>query len=216
VTLIVAIEGLDASGKTTQARLLADALQARHLRVAQWSFPRYESFFGRRIRTLLDGSESTTADTLDPTSMALWFAMDRWDAVRAGVPEADVLILNRWILSNAVYQGARVERADGSQVFDWVIELETQVLGLPQPDVSLVLELSVEESMDRARARAAALGTAPDVYESHALLLRRSAELYDRAVSLRLATAIDGEGGVEAVHQHLLSIVTRTLPTSGN
>jgi dTMP kinase len=202
MALIVAIEGLDASGKSTQAELLRSSLIDSGLSVSHWSFPRYDTFFGRQIGAFLRGTGTTTADEVDARSMALWFAMDRWDAMQQGVPDADVLILNRWTMSNAVYQGARTSNAhSGSdpmldlstshEMFDWVLRLETEVLGLPRPDVAIVLELSVAESMQRARARAHEAGEQPDLYETHTQLLERSHRLYQRAVDLGFATAIN-------------------------
>jgi dTMP kinase len=184
----VAIEGLDASGKTTQASLLADGLSASGLRVITWSFPRYDTFFGRRIKTLLEGSAQTSAANLDPSSMALWFAVDRWDAVNTLAHDAndvDVVLLNRWTLSNAVYQGARAE-GDAAQndLFDWVLDLEYHRFALPRPTINVVLEVSVETSMSRARDRASLADTEPDVYESSARLLYDSRRLYRRAASL--------------------------------
>ncbi len=184
----VAIEGLDASGKTTQASLLADRLAESGLRVVTWSFPRYDTFFGRRIKTLLEGNAQTSAANLDPSSMALWFAVDRWDAVNTMTSEignVDVVLLNRWTLSNAVYQGARAQ-GDAAQndLFDWVLDLEYHRFGLPRPTINVVLEVSVETSMSRARDRASLANLEPDVYESSARLLYDSRRLYRRAASL--------------------------------
>jgi dTMP kinase len=207
--VIVAVEGLDASGKTTQARLLGDAFTAAGRRVTHLSFPRYETFFGQRIRTLLDGTEPTTANTLDPRSMALWFAMDRWDAVR-GLAPTDVLIINRWTLSNAVYQGARAAAMNpsaGDTIFDWVIKLETEVLALPQPTVGVLLDISVDESMKRARDRARDLGETPDVYEAHTELLSESRRLYQRAATAGHGTLINVDGLSPEDVQHAIQEV---------
>ena len=100
---IIAIEGIDASGKSTQTDLLARHFAGLGQQVEVRSFPRYDSFFGLHIRALLDGTAASTAHSLDPHSMALWFAMDRWQSFQARC-EADVLLLNRYTLSNAVYQ----------------------------------------------------------------------------------------------------------------
>ncbi len=186
-TRIIAIEGIDASGKSTQTHLLADHLRADGVTVEVRSFPHYESFFGRRIRALLDGDGglgAVTADTLDPRSMALWFAMDRWQSFATSL-QCDVLLLNRYTLSNAVYQAARVDavsgKMEGDELFAWVLELEHTVLGLPRPHMTVVLDVDVSVSGARSAARAHGLGASPDVYERSELLLQASRERYRSA-----------------------------------
>ncbi len=217
---IIAIEGLDASGKTTQAKLLSDDLKQRGLRVSELSFPRYDSFFGERIGMLLSGRELVTAETLDPRSMALWFAMDRWDAMRSSKSEgreqwshADVLILNRWTLSNAVYQGARtLSDVEADDVFDWVLELEFNLLGLPKPTTTVLLDIDVTTSMQRATDRAALTGDRPDVYESRSALLHASKRLYQRAAAHGHGTIINVDNQTPAaVHSAVLALVNAGL-----
>ncbi len=186
-TRIIAIEGIDASGKSTQTHLLADHLRAEGMTVEVRSFPRYESFFGRRIRALLDGDGGPgdiTAGTLDPRSMALWFAMDRWQSFTAAL-QCDVLLLNRYTLSNAVYQAARIDadmgKKGGDELFAWILELEHTILGLPRPQLTVVLDVDVSISGARSTARAHELGASPDVYERSEHLLQASRERYRTA-----------------------------------
>jgi dTMP kinase len=211
--VLIAIEGLDASGKSTQADRLAESLTKQGKAVGQWSFPRYDSFFGTRIGALLRGNESVTAASLDPRSMALWFAMDRWDAIRAGLPTADVVILNRWTLSNAVYQGARCSTdSEADAVFDWVLNLEASVLQLPVPVSTILLDISVETSMQRAQTRAAQTGATPDVYESYASLLSASRRLYQRAATTGHGTIINVEDRtIDDIHTDISELVTQSL-----
>ncbi len=213
----MAIEGLDASGKSTQASLLAAALAIQGLRVDTWSFPRYSLFFGQRIKELLAGHDDVSAVTLDPSSMALWFAADRWDAVNTmseGARQADVILLNRWTLSNAVYQGARSgSETAQNDLFDWVLDLEYGRFHLPRPTINIVLDVSVETSMSRARDRATGAGAQPDVYESSARLLYDSRRLYRRAADLFPEVQRIEVDGLDpgTVHNKVLSLVTDTL-----
>jgi dTMP kinase len=213
--LIIAIEGLDASGKSTQAHRLVADIKTSGRTVTELSFPRYETFFGSRIGTLLSGSEETTAATLDPRSMALWFAMDRWDAMRSGsnngMPDVDVVVLNRWTLSNAVYQGARADAlGEADAVFDWVLELEQHVLGLPVPALTLLLDISVQTSMQRAADRAASTGAQPDVYESKAALLHTSRRLYQRAATHGHGTVVNVDNRTPTeVHEAIRLLVNK-------
>ena len=177
---IIAVEGIDASGKSTQTDLLAEHFTARGLAVEVRSFPRYDSFFGRHIRALLDGTGASTAHDLDPRSMALWFAMDRWQSFTASC-DADVLLLNRYTLSNAVYQASRLPDQVGDELFSWILDLEHRVLGLPEPQLTVVLDVDVDVSSTRAAARAEQQGATPDVYERATGLLTASRRRYRSA-----------------------------------
>jgi dTMP kinase len=170
---MIALEGVDGAGKTTQAERLAAALRAEKADVRVRSFPAYDSFVGREVRRLL-----TSGAELDARSAALWFAVDRAQDLRRDPPRAEVEIFNRFTLSNAVYQSAR----GGAELFDWVLALEQDELGLPRPDLTVVLDVTPELVRERVAARAE-----PDGYERAADLQARV-----RAGYLAAAERLDG------------------------
>jgi len=105
-TIVIAFEGIDGSGKTVQMQRLARRLSDRGMRVATRAFPAYDSFFGKEIGYLLSGAEGVTADQVDHKSMALWFALDRFEAMRDYVDgEADVLLINRYVRFGELWIG---------------------------------------------------------------------------------------------------------------
>ena len=191
---LIAIEGLDGAGKTTQVALLANALSA----IDVVSFPRYDTFFGRHIRELLDATSGLSAQTVDPRSMALWYALDRvqWARDRKPAPDGMVL-LNRYTLSNAVYQSAR---AGDPAMFEWVLRLEFEELALPRPDVTVVLDVGPETSQRRVAFRGD-----HDVYERAADLLARVREGYLAAAKTqRDVVVVDASGAPSDVHAAVL------------
>jgi len=195
---LIAIEGLDGAGKTTQVDLLAARL-APHEVV---SFPRYDTFFGRQIRLLLDGTGGVSAQTVDPRSMALWHALDRsqWTRDRKRSPDG-VVLLNRYTLSNAVYQSAR----SGEDLFDWVLRLEYEELGLPQPDVTVVLDVPPDVSRRRVTHR----DGDGDVYERAAdLLARVRAGYLAAAARLPDVVVVSAAGPPEQVHTEVLAAIS--------
>ncbi len=168
-TRIIAIEGIDGSGKGVQYRLLRDELHKLGYTVATRDFPAYDSFFGREIGKLLSGAEGTRADEVDGKSMALWFALDRFESFRDYVDgAADILILNRYVLSNAVYQSIRDVDLGKPDIADWVFDLEYNHLGLPRPDVNLVFSIAPAEAEANVCKKGFRdyVGMGRDVYES--------------------------------------------------
>ena len=184
-TKIIAIEGIDGSGKGVQYRRLKDALTNMGYSVASMDFPVYDSFFGKEIGGLLSGAAGVRADEVDGKSMALWFALDRFDRLKDYCDgENDILILNRYVLSNAVYQSIRDIDLGKPDIAEWVFEVEYGHLGLPKPDVNLVFSIApkaAEENVGKKGFRDY-VGEGRDVYES-------SHDIQTRAMAQYLAYA---------------------------
>ncbi len=166
---LVAIEGVDGAGKTTQAELLRASVASAGRDVKLRSFPAYDSVIGRQIREMLRDSAP-----LDARSAALWFATDRRQALEHDPLRAEVEICNRYTLSNAVYQSARAP--EDETIYEWVLDLERE-LGIPAPDLTFVLDVTPALVAERTRARAEL-----DAYE-------RQRDLQDRVRAAYLAAA---------------------------
>ena len=105
----------------------------------------YDSFFGAHVGRLLTGADGIVANDVDAKSMALWFAMDRWEQLKGYRDgESDVLLINRYVLSNAVYQSIRERDLGMPDIVDWIFDLEYNRLSLPEPDIHLLFDISVE------------------------------------------------------------------------
>jgi len=76
---LIAIEGIDGSGKNTQMRLLEQDLTSRGFAVYSTGFPQYESWFGRMVGQFLNG-DLGPLDKVDPHFSALLYAGDRFEA----------------------------------------------------------------------------------------------------------------------------------------
>ena len=180
MTLVV-IEGLDGSGKRTLTAGLQAALQARGRSVATLAFPRYgASVTADLAHEALHGSHGDLAGSV--YAMAVLFALDRAGAkeqINALLDEHDVVILDRYVASNAAYCAARLHQdADGDMVA-WVGELEYGRLALPAPDHQIYLDVPVALAADRARRRADEdADRARDAYERDAGLQQRTGAVY--------------------------------------
>lgn len=107
---LVALEGIDGSGKRTQLELLARALDVRGYRTLQVSFPRYESFFGKLVARFLNG-EFGSVDQVDPHLSALLYAGDRLEAkpeLESALAAGKIVLADRYIASNLAHQSERV------------------------------------------------------------------------------------------------------------
>ena len=180
MTLVV-IEGLDGAGKRTLTDGLRRALEAGGRSVASCAFPRYgESITADLAREALHGSHGDLASSV--YAMAVLFALDRAaakDHVAALNRDHDVVILDRYVASNAAYCAARLHQDAGGDMVAWVGELEYGRLGLPEPDHQILLAVPVELAADRARSRAEQdSDRARDAYERDEGLQQRTAAVY--------------------------------------
>jgi dTMP kinase len=189
--VLIAIEGVDGAGKRTLSEGLRKAFEAVGTSVATLAFPRY----GRSVTAdvaaeALHGEHGDLASSV--YAMAMLFALDRAAAV--GEIEAlgrdhDVVILDRYVASNAAYSAARLREEAAGAAVAWVHRLEYERLGLPSPDWQVLLNVSAELAANRARHRAESeSGRARDSYERDDELQQRTGAVYTE-----LATA--GWGG---------------------
>lgn len=176
-TRIITIEGIDGSGKTVQFELLKERLLKLGYTVAGRAYPVYDSFYGKQIGSLLSGSAGVKATEVDQKSMALWFALDRAEDFRNYHDgEADFLLINRYVLSNAVYQSIRDLDIGKPDIVDWVFDLEYNHLDLPRPCLNLFfdVELTCADTNVQKKGFRSYVGTNKDVYEADLSIQERA------------------------------------------
>lgn len=179
--MLIAIEGVDGAGKRTLSEGLRKAFEAAGKSVATLAFPRYgQSVTADVAAEALHGEHGDLASSA--YAMAMLFALDRAAAV--GEIEAlgrahDVVILDRYVASNAAYTAARLRQDAAGEAAAWVQRLEYQRLGLPAPDWQVLLAVSAELAAQRARDRAESEpGRARDSYERDDDLQQRTGAVY--------------------------------------
>ena len=179
--MLIAIEGVDGAGKRTLTQGLRAALEADDKSVASLSFPRYgQSVSADLAAEALHGGHGDLASSV--YAMAVLFALDRAAALQEiGRLDAeyDVVILDRYVASNAAYSAARLHQGADGDVVGWVRELEYGRLHLPAPDWQVLLDVPAELAAARAEHRAATeSGRARDAYERDDDLQRRTGDVY--------------------------------------
>mgnify|MGYP000989376295 FL=1 len=182
MTKIIAFEGIDGTGKTVQLQRLYERLVASgRFRVKTLSFPMYDTFFGAECGRLLSGSGGVRANEVDQRSMALWYALDRFEAFRdLDYSDADILLINRYILSNAVYQSVRDRDLGNPDLLDFVIELEYNHFRIPRADAHIVLDMNPENAYENVGKKGFRdyVGEQPDIYEALPDIQKRARQKY--------------------------------------
>ncbi|WP_425604854.1 dTMP kinase [Actinomycetospora termitidis] len=179
--VLVAVEGLDGAGKATLVAALRDAATRRAATVATIAFPRYDDDVHAALAgEALRGAHGDTGTSVH--AMALLFALDRRAAreeLATRRRECDVVLVDRYVASNAAYGSARLHQSVGPFAA-WVHATEIERFGVPAPDAQVLVRVPPELAAQRVRDRAAAdPDRDPDSFEADADLQGRCAEVYD-------------------------------------
>lgn len=144
----VVIEGLDASGKSTQLDLLQNYLNDKKVKFKYLHFPRTESpVYGELIARFLRG-EFGKINFVNPYLVALIYAGDRKDAselIQGWLYQNYIVIADRYVHSNIAFQCAKLNNTKEREALkNWINYLEYNYNKIPKPDVSLFLDVPFE------------------------------------------------------------------------
>ena len=194
----IAVEGIDGSGKTTQARLLADALEGRGLRVTRTREPGGTPL-GEEVRRLVLSGER---GGLTLEAEAHLFAAGRAElverVVRPSLAAGRWVVSDRFLDSSLAYQG--VARGLG---IDCVLQLNRAAVRDCLPDLSLIIDTPVGAAAWRRSA-------APDRIESEGAGFQGRVAAGYREVAERFpgrVRLVPGDGSVDEVHARVMAAV---------
>jgi dTMP kinase len=191
--LLVAFEGLDQSGKQTQAELLRDRLMSNGRRVRLLSFPDYQTVIGAEIGRALRGERNYTADV-----MQLLYVANRYEfkAEMLRVKESGTIIVcDRYLASSIAYGEAQGLDAE------WLTDIQKY---LPQPDITFLLDIAPEVSATRKTADR-------DRYERDLSLLSRVRTSYLRQSHAARWVRLDADRTADAVAADVYTAVGEQL-----
>lgn len=215
---LIALEGIDGSGKHTQLELLARALEQRGLAVMQISFPRYESFFGKLVARFLNGEFGSVAQ-VDPHFSALLYAGDRLETkpeLESALAAGKIILADRYIASNLAHQSERVPAAQRDEFVAWLKRLEYVLYGLPAEDLVIYLHVPVVQAHRLVGLKAARSYTPleRDILEANISHLEQTAIAYEQLATesnwVRIDCADAGSGAMhspEQIHREVLQAV---------
>ena len=173
---LIVLEGLDGSGKATQAKLLAAHLKEQGFSVREITFPNYESDSSALVKMYLAGQFGQHPDDVNAYAASSFYAVDRYASYKkdwGGFYEnGGIVIADRYTTSNAVHQGSKLTGAEQRAYFQWLEEFEYGRLGLPRPDLVIYLDVPTDLTEMMLRKREQDTHTQGDIHEQDLAYLR--------------------------------------------
>jgi dTMP kinase len=181
--LLIAVEGIDGSGKHTQARLLEHTLLSRGYSVFATTFPQYESWFGHMVGKFLNG-DFGPLEAVDPHFSAMLYAGDRFESkprMEAALNGGQIVLVDRYVSSNLAHQVARAPAEKRSEFLRWIEYLEYSIYGLPKEDLILYLRVPPSQAQKLVAQKSQRNYTQKthDIQEKSLHHLEDAAEMYD-------------------------------------
>jgi len=175
---LIVIEGLDGSGKATQAQALVDKLTERGLPVRKVSFPNYESDSSALVKMYLAGQFGSRPDDVNAYAASSFYAVDRyasfkkdWETFYRG---GGIVVADRYTTSNAVHQCSKLPREQWDGYLRWLFHYEYQLLGIPAPDRVIYLQVDPAVSQRLMTGRYHGDESKKDIHEHDLGYLDRS------------------------------------------
>jgi dTMP kinase len=190
---IIVLEGIDKSGKTTQSKLLVDYISSTTSHKAvQMNFPNYSTFSGIEILRHLKGQT-----VYNPHALHVLFTLNRYEekpVIERLLDEGSIIVMNRYYQSNIIYG-----LADGITRHEWLESLDGQ---MPQANLIIILDISVEESMSR--------NSNPDVNEQDRDYLRKVRSYFIKYADAYGWKIVDANNkSKEEIHMEVIKIAER-------
>lgn len=223
--IFIVIDGTDGSGKGTQTKRLTDRLKAEGRDVVTVDFPRYGNPSAFFVENYLRG-EYGPANEVGPYRASVFFALDRYAAsteIRAALDRGAIVISNRYVSANKGHQMGKIKDAlERKEFLTWLNGFEYQLLGIPKPDVTVLLHVPADVGFDliaKKDERAYLNGKVRDIHEADREHLHAAEEAYLSLVTMddtenwRLIECMENNTllSIEEVHERLWKLVRPIL-----
>ncbi|MDR2686697.1 MAG: thymidylate kinase [Oscillospiraceae bacterium] len=168
--MLIVLEGLDGSGKSTQLALLRDWLDAQGMEPVTIKLPDYGDDSSALVRQYLAGRFGGRPGDVNAYAASLFYAVDRYANYRLKWADkyaaGRVILADRYTTSNACHQAIKLPQGEWPAFFAWLEDTEYGKLGIPRPDLVLYLDMPLEVSRALISARYEGDEARRDIHEA--------------------------------------------------
>lgn len=166
---MIVIEGLDGSGKSTQANLLKEYLNSKGIETYTLDLPFYNDPSSTLVKMYLGGELGDKPSDVNAYAASTFYAVDRYASFKKHWEKEynsdKITVANRYTTSNASHQMTKLSESEWDSYLDWLFDFEYNKIGVPEPDLVIYLEMPVEISQKLLSKRYQGDENKKDVHE---------------------------------------------------
>lgn len=216
---LIAIEGVDGSGKGTQAKRLVECMRQLNMHVETMSFPQYgETMAGKLIGEYLNGGFGD----MNPRVASMLYAVDRFESrwkLRQLLSDNDAVVLDRYVSSNLAHQGAKLEPSQLDAFCEWACRLEYEIFQMSVPSLTILIDMpvTVSQSLVEKKPSRSYTSQKADIHEADGAYMQRVRDTYlllAEKLDWKVVSGVDAQANVRTVDdigQEILQITLRHM-----
>ena len=216
---LIIIEGGDGSGKATQTKKLWNRLTQEGFQAKKVEFPNYSSPSSALVKMYLGGEFGKDPNAVNPYAASTFYAVDRFASFKElwedFYRQDGIVLADRYTTSNMIHQAVKIkETLDWESYLDWLKDFEYRLMGLPQPDLILYLNMPPEYSISFIATRVGKSSVSEqDIHETNLEFLRQSYENAQRVrirenwVNISCVSSEQKLKSIEEIHEEIYQAV---------
>jgi len=186
---LIVIDGVDSSGKETNANFVYTFLKENNKDVTKISFPDYESNSSALVKMYLAGEFGKNANDVNAYAASSFYAVDRFASFKTSwgkdfFDSDGYIVADRYVTSNMIHQASKISDPMEKEAFlNWLYDYEYEKLGLPKPDLVIFLNMPIwaVQQLIKNRANKITGKKEKDIHEKDTKYLQES---YDNAMNI--------------------------------
>ncbi len=217
---LIAIEGLDGSGKGTQTERLYNRLVNNGIKTCTVSFPDYDSPSSALVNMYLKGDFGSQPHDVNGYAASAFFAVDRFASFKTkwkkNYDDGEIIICNRYTTSNLFHQMVKLPREEWDQFIEWLNDFEYKKLGLPAPDAVIYFDMDPDISQKLLAGRYNGDNSKKDIHEKNVEYIKscRETALYAaEKLGWTVVKCFDGDEplSIETIEETALKAIKKVL-----
>jgi len=212
---LVVIDGIDGSGKSTQRELLRLELELNGFETESIHFPRH----GEPTAYFVDKYLKGKYGDVNPYAASVFYAVDRFDAsaqIKKWLKAGKIVLSDRYVTANAGHQGCKIlDTEERMKFFKWLDNLEYGIMGLPKPDLNIILNIPYLTAHRLLENRKSEENIIDNIHEKSLTHLRLAQQVYIQIGKMfpntKIVECVEGKNilSPQEIHNKVWDLVRR-------